>query len=310
MFVRSPLLALLALLLMALPAAAHDYKLGALEIGQPWARATPPTAPTGGGYLSVKNTGTTPDRLMSASSPAAGAVQVHEMKMDGNVMRMRELDGPLEIKPGETVTLAPGGMHLMMIGLYLRLNLAVLWIVARSSAESGWRLTLMLFVLGFVTGSLNSLIEALFFQVLTFRELVAAALAAAVIFAILSPLAVLFAVRWRVAAEAPMEYGGFTPLTLLAAVLSYEMLYWTAGLMVSRTSSISMPATSFRQATRSRRSRWCDRSYSSERPIRCCGVECVARRWCWRSFIRSSRASRRCCPTIHTCRPTSAFTTG
>ena len=120
----------------------------------------------------------------------------------------------------------------MMIGLYLLLNLAVLWIVARSSAESGWRLTLMLFVLGFVTGSLNSLIEALFFQVLTFRELVAAALAAAVIFAILSPLAVLFAVRWRVAAEAPMEYGGFTPLTLLAAVLAYEMLYWTAGLIV------------------------------------------------------------------------------
>ncbi|HEY4168857.1 MAG TPA: copper chaperone PCu(A)C [Reyranella sp.] len=117
MFVRSPLLALLALLLMALPAAAHDYKLGALEISQPWARATPPTAPTGGGYLSVKNTGTTPDRLISASSPAAGIVQVHEMKMEGNVMRMREIDGPLEIKPGETVTLAPGGMHLMMMGL-------------------------------------------------------------------------------------------------------------------------------------------------------------------------------------------------
>ena len=117
MFVRSPLLALLALLLMALPAAAQDYKLGALEIVHPWARATPPTAPTGGGYLSVKNTGTTPDHLISASSPAAGAVQVHEMKMEGSVMRMRELDGPLEIKPGETVTLAPGGLHLMMTGL-------------------------------------------------------------------------------------------------------------------------------------------------------------------------------------------------
>ncbi|MBS0522422.1 MAG: copper chaperone PCu(A)C [Proteobacteria bacterium] len=98
-------------------ASAHSYKLGALEIGHPWARATPPTAPTGGGYLSVKNTGTEPDRLISASSPVAGAVQVHEMKMEGNVMRMRELDGPLEIKPGETVTLAPGGLHLMMMGL-------------------------------------------------------------------------------------------------------------------------------------------------------------------------------------------------
>jgi hypothetical protein len=98
-------------------AAAHSYKLGALEIGHPWARATPPTAPTGGGYLSVKNTGTEPDRLMSASSPAAETVQVHEMKMEGNVMRMRPIEGPLEIKPGETVTLAPGGMHMMMMGL-------------------------------------------------------------------------------------------------------------------------------------------------------------------------------------------------
>lgn len=117
MFVRSRFLALLILLLAAAPAAAQDYKLGALEIGHPWARATPPTAPTGGGYLSVKNTGTAPDRLMSVSSPAAKTIQVHEMKMEGSVMRMREIDGPLEIKPGETVTLAPGGMHLMMMGL-------------------------------------------------------------------------------------------------------------------------------------------------------------------------------------------------
>jgi copper(I)-binding protein len=117
LFVRPRVLALLALLLMASPAFAHDYKLGALEIGHPWARATPPTAPTGGGYLSVKNTGTEPDRLMSVSSPAAETVQVHEMKMDGSVMRMRPLEGPLEIKPGETVTLAPGGFHLMMMGL-------------------------------------------------------------------------------------------------------------------------------------------------------------------------------------------------
>src|SRR4051812_20891477 len=89
-------------------AAAHGYKLGTLEIGHPWTRATPPTAPTGGGYLSIKNTGTEPDRLISASSPAAETVQVHEMKMEGNVMRMRPLEGALEIKPGETVTLAPG----------------------------------------------------------------------------------------------------------------------------------------------------------------------------------------------------------
>jgi copper(I)-binding protein len=113
-FVLLPLTLLLAGIGVA---SAHGYKLGTLEIGHPWARATPATAPTGGGFLSLKNTGTTPDRLLSASSPVAASIQIHEMKMEGNVMRMRELDGPLEIKPGETVTLAPGGMHLMMMGL-------------------------------------------------------------------------------------------------------------------------------------------------------------------------------------------------
>jgi copper(I)-binding protein len=112
-------LALVGLLVALLPAvaAAHDYKLGALEISQPWARATASTAPTGGGYLTITNKGTTPDRLVSASSPAADRVQIHEMKMDGNIMRMREVEHGLEIPPGATVKLAPGGLHLMMMGL-------------------------------------------------------------------------------------------------------------------------------------------------------------------------------------------------
>mgnify|MGYP003336813699 CR=1 FL=1 len=81
-------------------------------------RATAPTAPSGGGFLKITNTGTAPDRLVSASSPTAAAeVQIHEMKMEGSVMRMRELENGLEIPPGATVTLAPGGLHLMLIGL-------------------------------------------------------------------------------------------------------------------------------------------------------------------------------------------------
>ncbi len=99
------------------PAAAHDYTLGSLKIGHPWTRATPPTAPSGGGYLTVTNSGATADRLVAASSAAAGQVQIHEMKMDGTIMRMRELDNGLEIPPGATVALAPGGFHLMMMGL-------------------------------------------------------------------------------------------------------------------------------------------------------------------------------------------------
>jgi len=106
-----------AVALFGLPAAAHDYTLGSLKIGHPWARATPPTAPSGGGFLTVNNTGTTADRLVSVTSPAAGQVQIHEMKMDGTIMRMRELENGLEIPPGATVALAPGGLHLMMMGL-------------------------------------------------------------------------------------------------------------------------------------------------------------------------------------------------
>ena len=112
---RFALAALFALL--AIPALALDYKLGAIEINHPWTRATPPTAQAGGGFLVLTNAGTTPDRLIAVKSPAADKVEIHEMKMDGNVMRMRALEGGLEIPAGATVTLAPSGYHLMMIGL-------------------------------------------------------------------------------------------------------------------------------------------------------------------------------------------------
>ena len=113
---RTRLLALVVAFL-AVPAAAQDYRVGSLEIGHPWTRATAPTAPTGGGFLTVTNKGATPDKLISAKSAAAETVQIHTMKMEGNVMRMREQDGGLEIAPGATVTLAPGHLHLMMMGL-------------------------------------------------------------------------------------------------------------------------------------------------------------------------------------------------
>ena len=116
MFVR--LLSLIAAAaLLASPAWAADYKLGSLEIDQPWARATAPTAKTGGGFVTITNKGTTPDRLIAARSTASDKVEIHEMKMDGNVMRMRELDKGLEIAPGATVELKPGGLHIMFMEL-------------------------------------------------------------------------------------------------------------------------------------------------------------------------------------------------
>jgi copper(I)-binding protein len=102
---------------LAFPAVAHDYKLGSLEIIQPWTRATPATAQTGGGFLTITNNGTAPDRLVSARSTASDKVEVHEVRMDGNVMKMRELEKGLEIPAGATVMLKPGGYHIMFVGL-------------------------------------------------------------------------------------------------------------------------------------------------------------------------------------------------
>lgn len=119
MIKRRILLPLLLTALYGATAAAHDYKLGALKISSPWARATPPSAPTGGGFLTITNTGTgtATDQLISVTSPVAELVQVHEMKMEGDIMRMRKVEKGLEIPAGGTVTLAPGGIHLMMMGL-------------------------------------------------------------------------------------------------------------------------------------------------------------------------------------------------
>ena len=103
--------------LLASPVWAQAYKLGSLEIDHPWTRATPPTAKAGGGFLTITSKGTTPDRLIAARSPASTKVEIHEMKMDGSVMRMRELENGLEIPPGATVALKPGGYHIMFMDL-------------------------------------------------------------------------------------------------------------------------------------------------------------------------------------------------
>ena len=98
-------------------ASAHEYKAGSLEIKHPWARATPKGATVAGGYLTIVNTGSAPDRLVGGSTAAAGKFEIHEMSMDGGVMRMRPLPKGLEIKPGQTVEFKPSSYHLMFVGL-------------------------------------------------------------------------------------------------------------------------------------------------------------------------------------------------
>ncbi|MEW6767889.1 MAG: copper chaperone PCu(A)C [Pseudomonadota bacterium] len=98
-------------------ASAHGFKVGDLDIGHPWTRATAGGAKVGGGYLTITNNGKTPDRLVGVSLSTADHGEIHEMKMDGGVMQMRPLANGLEIKPGETVKLAPGGYHAMFMDL-------------------------------------------------------------------------------------------------------------------------------------------------------------------------------------------------
>ena len=108
-----------AALAVASPAFAQHgvVHLGDLDISLPFTRATLPNAPVGGGFMTITNNGAEDDRLVSASSDAAAEVQLHEMAMDGDVMKMRRLADGIVIPAGETVELKPGGLHVMFIGL-------------------------------------------------------------------------------------------------------------------------------------------------------------------------------------------------
>jgi periplasmic copper chaperone A len=98
-------------------AAAGDYDVGSIHISQPWSRATPKGAASGAGYMTLTNKGTAPDRVSCVSDDASAQCQIHTMTMENGVMKMRPVEGGLEIKPGESVTLKPGGNHMMFLSL-------------------------------------------------------------------------------------------------------------------------------------------------------------------------------------------------
>jgi copper(I)-binding protein len=106
-----------ALALIAAPGVAETYKVGSIQIEQPWARATPKGATIGAGYMKITNTGSGPDRLIGGSVSFAGRFELHSMTMEQGVMKMREVKDGLEIKPGETIELKPGGYHVMFVDL-------------------------------------------------------------------------------------------------------------------------------------------------------------------------------------------------
>ncbi len=131
--VRIMMVAAAALALLgATPATADD-----VAVSHAWSRATPKGAKVAGGYLTIENHGTQPDRLLSASSPAAAKLEIHRMGMQDGIMTMRPLDDGLAIPADATVTLAPGGDHIMFVGLVAPLEESQRIPVSLNFARSG-----------------------------------------------------------------------------------------------------------------------------------------------------------------------------
>lgn len=116
MFQKLILTFIMALFLVAC-SQSEEPKTSKIVIEQPMIRATAPGAPVSGGYLKIRNTGEGSDRLVGASVDFAGKVQIHTMSMVDDVMKMREVEGGLEIAPGGEVILARSGTHLMFMEL-------------------------------------------------------------------------------------------------------------------------------------------------------------------------------------------------
>lgn len=111
---RSAVVLFLTVMLAAAGAAADDVRHGVLTISDAWSRATP--ARNGVVYLTVFNNGAEIDRLTGAESPVAARAELHAHSMKDDIMRMQRIDG-IELDPGEPAVLAPGGTHIMLLGL-------------------------------------------------------------------------------------------------------------------------------------------------------------------------------------------------
>ena len=109
-----------AFLLMSIavggPLRAAEWRAGAIVVSQPWSRPTPPAVSAGAVYFSITNTGSRPDRLIALSTPLARTVEIHETLREHGNIRMRAV-ATVACAPGAPVAIAPGGMHVMLVGL-------------------------------------------------------------------------------------------------------------------------------------------------------------------------------------------------
>jgi periplasmic copper chaperone A len=128
-----PRLLFLAVLLLNAAAAAQT---GPIEVKNAWARATPGKAETGAAYLTIESAA--PDRLTGVSTPVAGKAELHEMTMQGGVMKMRPL-AAVDLPAGRPVVLKPGEVHIMLVGLKQPLRAGESFALTLEFAKAGKR---------------------------------------------------------------------------------------------------------------------------------------------------------------------------
>ena len=105
----------IALMALAGSIQAQEAKVGSIKIENAYVRATAPGQPAAGAFMKIENSGTA-DQLVSASSPAAGEVQLHQMSMEGNVMKMGQVKD-IAVPANGSVDLKPGGYHIMLMNI-------------------------------------------------------------------------------------------------------------------------------------------------------------------------------------------------
>jgi copper(I)-binding protein len=113
--------ATLALAAMALAPDGHaqvaEFGTGKIKIVAPWTRATPESSKVGGGFMTLINTGSEPDRLVGGSTEVSGGLEIHEMHIVNGVAMMRQVNPGIALKPGASIVLKPFSHHLMMMDL-------------------------------------------------------------------------------------------------------------------------------------------------------------------------------------------------
>jgi periplasmic copper chaperone A len=114
--VKIPLITALVLGASA-PALAHDYKAGSLLVDHPVIRVASPVSKTAAGFMTITNKGKTDDRLIAVTTTASNRADLHGTINQGGIMQMRAQTGGVPIPAGKAISFAPGGLHVMFIGL-------------------------------------------------------------------------------------------------------------------------------------------------------------------------------------------------